>query len=98
MFTRERGDIGWPEAAVHLSARPARRYGLTDRGLLRPGYVADVVLVDPERVADRADYDNPRSNAVGIDDVFVGGQQVLSDGQLTGATPGRGLRRQGPTR
>jgi N-acyl-D-amino-acid deacylase len=98
VFTRERGDIGWPEAAVHLSARPARRYGLTDRGLLRPGYVADVVLVDPERVADRADYDNPRSNAVGIDDVFVGGQQVLSDGQLTGATPGRGLRRQGPTR
>ena len=98
VFTRERGDVGWPEAAVHLSARPARRYGLTDRGLLRPGYVADVVLVDPERVADRADYATPRSNAVGIDDVFVAGQQVLTDGQLTGATPGRGLRRQGPTR
>jgi N-acyl-D-amino-acid deacylase len=98
VFTRERGDVGWPEAAVHLSARPARRYGLTDRGLLRPGYVADLMLVDPERVADRADYDSPRSNAVGIDDVLVAGQLVLSDGQLTGATPGRGLRRQGPTR
>lgn len=98
VFTRERGDVGWPEAAVHLSARPARRYGQTHRGLLRPGYVADLILVDPERVADTADYDNPRSNAVGIDDVFVAGQHVLCDGQLTGATPGRGLRRQGPAR
>lgn len=98
VFTRERGDLGWPEAAVHLSARPARRYGLVDRGLLRPGYVADLVLVDPERVADRSDYDHPRSNAVGIDDVFVAGQQVLTDGRLTGAAPGRGLRRQGPAR
>jgi N-acyl-D-amino-acid deacylase len=98
VFTRDRADLGWPEAAVHLSARPARRYGLIDRGLLRPGYVADLMLVDPERVTDRADYDSPRSNAVGIDDVFVAGQQVLTDGQLTGSTPGRGLRRQGPTR
>jgi N-acyl-D-amino-acid deacylase len=98
VFTRERADLGWPEAAVHLSARPARRYGLTDRGLLRPGYVADLVLVDPERVSDRADYDSPRSTAVGIDDVFVAGQQVLTGGELTGAPPGRGLRRQGPTR
>jgi N-acyl-D-amino-acid deacylase len=69
-----------------------------DRGLLRPGYVADLVVVDPERVSDRSDYDSPRSNAVGIEDVFVAGQQVLADGQLTGSTPGQGLRRQGPTR
>jgi N-acyl-D-amino-acid deacylase len=98
VFTRERGDLGWPDAAVHLSARPARRYGLVDRGLLRPGYVADLVLADPERVADGSDYDNPRSTAVGIDDVFVAGTQVLSAGRLTGATSGQALRRQGPTR
>lgn len=98
LFTRERADVGWPDAAVHLSSRPARRYGLIDRGLVRPGYVADVALVDPDGVADRSDYDRPRSPAVGIDDVFVAGRQVLAGGQLTGSAPGRGLRRQGPAR
>lgn len=98
VFVRERGDLSWPQAAVHLSARPARRYGLTDRGLLRPGYVADLMVVDPGRVADQSEYDNPRSTAIGVDDVFVAGQQVLAGGRLTGATPGCGLRRHGPTR
>jgi N-acyl-D-amino-acid deacylase len=95
VFTRERADLSWADAAVHLSSRTARRYGLSDRGLLRPGYAADVVVVDPEAVGDRARYEIPRVNSVGIEDVFVGGQQVLAGGQLTGATSGRGLRRRG---
>jgi N-acyl-D-amino-acid deacylase len=98
LFTRERADLSWADAAVHLSSRSARRYGLTDRGLVRPGYAADLILVDPERVADQADYDRPLANAVGIDDVFVAGEHVLADGGLTGATPGRGLRREGLVR
>jgi N-acyl-D-amino-acid deacylase len=49
-------------------------------------------------VADQADYDSPRLDAVGIDDVFVGGQQVLANGNLTGVLSGRGLRRSAPVR
>jgi N-acyl-D-amino-acid deacylase len=98
LFTRERGDYDWPTAAVHLSGRSAERFCLNDRGKLRPGYVADVVVVDPALVTDLADYDSPRIDAIGIDDVFVGGQQVLAGGQLTGITSGRGLRRSAPVK
>lgn len=98
LFTRERGDYDWSQAAVHLSGRTAERFCLNDRGKLRPGYVADVVVVDPALVTDMADYDSPRIDSIGIDDVFVGGQQVLAGGQLTGVTSGRGLRRSSPVK
>ena len=76
----------------HLAAHPARRFGLTDRGQIRPGLVADLVVVDPARVADRADYARPTELAVGVDDVVVDGVAVLRGGELTGALPGRPLR------
>ncbi|MBD3136378.1 N-acyl-D-amino-acid deacylase family protein [Microbispora bryophytorum] len=89
---RELGDLTWEQAAVHLSSHPARRFRLPDRGLVRRGQVADLVVVDPAAVADTATYDRPRSLAVGVDDVLVGGVPVLRSGELTGATPGRALR------
>ncbi|MFG1942163.1 amidohydrolase family protein [Nonomuraea sp. NPDC048826] len=89
---RELGDWTWEQAAVHLSSHPARRFGLADRGLLRPGSVADVVVFDPLTVADRATYDAPRTLAAGVDDVLVSGERVLAAGEPTGATPGRALR------
>ncbi|MDQ1605729.1 MAG: N-acyl-D-amino-acid deacylase [Microbacteriaceae bacterium] len=92
-FTRERGDYTWPEASQHLSANAAGRYGLGDRGELKPGYKADIVLVDPLRIQDLAEYENPVVPAVGIDSVLVNGVWALRDGKLTGARPGRGLRR-----
>ena len=98
VFTRERGDYDWSVAAVHLSGRTAERFCLGDRGRLWPGYAADVVIIDPAAVADQSDYDSPRTDSVGIDDVFVGGQQVLAGGQLTGITSGRGLRRSTPAK
>ncbi|MCU1577480.1 MAG: N-acyl-D-glutamate deacylase [Leifsonia sp.] len=98
LFTRERGDFSWPDVAVHLAGRAAERFGLSDRGRLWPGYVADVVVVDPTIVGDISTYDAPRADAVGIDDVFVAGQQVLADGRLTGVLSGRGLRRTAPVR
>jgi N-acyl-D-amino-acid deacylase len=98
LFARERGDFSWPEIAVHLSGHTAERYCLSDRGRLWPGYAADVIVIDPEVVADTADYDTPRSNAVGIDDVFVGGEHVLAGGELTGVNSGRGLRRSAPVK
>ncbi|WP_067129108.1 N-acyl-D-amino-acid deacylase family protein [Microtetraspora malaysiensis] len=89
---RELGDLTWEQATVHLASHPARRFRLPDRGLLRRGQVADVIVVDPLRVADTATYENPRSLAVGVDDVLVSGVPVLAGGRLTGATPGRALR------
>jgi N-acyl-D-amino-acid deacylase len=98
LFMRERGDFSWPEVAVHFAGRAAERFGLSDRGRLWPGYVADVVVVDPTIVGDISTYDAPRADAVGIDDVFVAGQQVLADGRLTGVLSGRGLRRSAPVK
>jgi N-acyl-D-amino-acid deacylase len=89
---RGSGDWSWHDAAEHLSARAARRFGLAGRGTLAPGAVADVVLVEAETVADRATYEAPRTLAVGIDDVLVAGTPVLARGETTGATPGRALR------
>jgi len=94
-FVRELGTWTWADAIEHLSAQPARRFGLGRRGVIEAGAVADVLLVDPETVADQSTYEDPTQLAVGIDDVFVGGVQVLAGGELTGALPGRGLRHAG---
>ena len=83
----------WEDAAVHLAARTAERFGLGGRGILRSGAIADIAIVDPARTMDAATYDDPRALATGIDDVFVNGVHVLRGGELTGARAGRGLRR-----
>ncbi len=95
-FTRERRDLTWAAASQHVSANAAARYGLGDRGRLKPGAKADIALVDPGTVQDLADYDDSTALAVGIDTVLVNGVVVLRDGQLTGAKAGRGLRRSAP--
>ncbi|MET7329416.1 D-aminoacylase [Nonomuraea sp. NPDC005650] len=88
---RELADWTWEQAIVHLASHPARRFGLTDRGLVRGGFAADVVVFDPAVVGDRATYEDPRTLAAGVDDVLVSGVRVLAGGELTGATPGRAL-------
>lgn len=87
----------WEGAAVHLAARAAERFGLADRGMLRPGAAADVAIVDPAAVTDAATYDDPQQPVRGIDDVFVNGTHVLRGGGLAGALAGRGLRRSNQT-
>ncbi|NUT09583.1 MAG: amidohydrolase family protein [Nonomuraea sp.] len=89
---RELGDWTWEQAAVHLASHPARRFGLDDRGLVRGGFAADLVVFDPLTVSDLATYADPRAAATGVDDVLVSGVRVLAGGELTGATPGRALR------
>ncbi len=91
--TRTLGDYSWPEAVTHLTTHAARRYRLTDRGLVRPGYVADLALLDPETVVDRSTYEAGRTLAEGVRHVVVNGVLALLDGEPTGATPGRALRR-----
>lgn len=92
-YVRELGVLTLPECVAHLTGRPARRLGLRDRGLIRPGYHADLVLFDPETVRDTATFDDPRRQAEGIAHVLVGGVPVIWDGRHTGALPGRALRR-----
>lgn len=87
----ELGDWTWEQAAVHLAAHPARRFGLADRGIVRAGMAADLAVIDPHAVADRADYGDARQVADGIADVLVAGVPVLAGGALTGRTPGRPL-------
>lgn len=86
-------DWSWSEAAAHLSTRAAQRFGLGDRGEIRPGAIADFLLVDPAVLADRASYDRPTDLATGAADVFVAGQQVLSEGLIVGEAPGQSITR-----
>lgn len=89
------GLLSWSEAQRHLSTTAVEQLRLGDRGVVRAGAVADLAVVDPERVAARSTYDDPTATAVGTDDVLVAGIAVLRDGRLTGATPGTGIRRAG---
>ncbi|MFD6445152.1 amidohydrolase family protein [Promicromonospora sp. NPDC060204] len=95
-YVREEGVLSLAEMVVHLSARPAARLGLRDRGCIAEGYVADVVVFDPATVADRATPDEPRLTAAGIPWVLVGGVPVIEDGARSAARPGRALRHRRP--
>lgn len=75
-----------------MTSASARRLGVMDRGILRPGFFADVVVFDPERLQDTATYESPISHAKGVRSVVVNGKTVVDDSHLTGLTPGRALR------
>ena len=91
-FTRERGLFSLEECVRHLSGTPARRLGWTDRGLVRVGYAADLVLFDSEAVIDNATFDKPRRPSTGISHVVINGELVVDRGVRTAAIPGRVLR------
>ena len=76
-----------------MTSLPASILGLKDRGVLREGAWADVVVFDPERVADRTTLANPRNKPEGITEVLVNGEMVCRNGKLTGSLPGRVLRK-----
>lgn len=80
------------EAAIHkMTGLPAQKLGLKDRGLVREGMAADLVLFSPGRVKDRADFNHPHQYPAGIDHVFVNGTAVVRDGEHTGNLPGKRL-------
>ena len=91
-YVRDLGLMSWEEGIRKLTSASARRIGCLDRGLIRPGFKADLVVFDPDRLSATATYEDPRSLAQGVDDVIVNGVPVLADGQLTGSRPGRALR------
>lgn len=89
VYVRERHVLTLRDAIRRMSGIPAQRLNFVDRGLLRPGMKADIVVFDPERVADRATFEDPHEYSVGFRDVIVNGCPVLRDGQVTSQRPGR---------
>ena len=96
-YSRDEKLISLPEAVRRLAALPAHNLGLHDRGMLKAGYFADVVVFDPKTVADHATFVKPQQYATGVSDVLVNGQPVLQAGEPTGAPAGRVVRGRGWT-
>ena len=90
-YVREERVISLAEAVRRLSGLPATNLGLDKRGFLKKGMFADIVIFDPNTIADRATFEKPHQYAVGVRDVFVNGAQVLKNGEHTGAKPGRAV-------
>ncbi len=91
-YVREEKALTLQDAVRRLSSLPSENMKIKDRGALKPGYYADVVVFDPAQVADHATFDKPHQLATGVIDVFVNGTQVLKDQEHTGAKPGRAVR------
>jgi N-acyl-D-amino-acid deacylase len=91
-YVRERKTITLEDAVRRMTSQPATAFRLADRGLLRPGYVADITIFNPDTVIDRATFEKPHAYAQGIDYVIVNGQIVLELNQMTGKLPGQIIR------
>ena len=97
-YARDKGVISMEEAVKKMTSLPARRLGIRDRGLIAPGYRADLVAFDPEKIIDRATYDDPWQYPEGIFAVFVNGLPVVWEGEMTGKRPGMPLRHEATQR
>ncbi len=93
-YVREEKVIPLEEAIRKLSALPCENLGIAKRGKLQPGYFADIVLFDPNTIADHATFENPHQYATGMQHVFVNGVQVLEDGEPTKKAAGRFVKRE----
>ncbi len=91
-YVRGEKIITLAEAIRRMTSLPAYNTGIDSRGQLTAGYFADVVVFDPDRVADQSTFEEPHQYAIGVWHVFVNGEQVLKNGRHTGATPGRVIR------
>lgn len=91
-YVRELRLISLEDAVRKMTSLPAQTFNLRDRGLLREGYAADIVIFDDSQIADRATFDSPHQYAVGVNFVFVNGQMVVSNGETTRHRPGAALR------
>ena len=89
VYVREKHILTLEEGVRRMSGFPAQRLKIWDRGLLRPGMKADVVIFDPQTIADRATYEKPHQYSVGVRDVLVNGKAVMLAGKVTDARPGR---------
>jgi N-acyl-D-amino-acid deacylase len=90
---RELGLLSLQEAIYKMSGFPAQRFGLADRGRIAVGKAADLVVFDPDTIADRSTWREPRLPPIGVDGVMVNGEWVVWEGVPTGRLPGRVLHR-----
>lgn len=91
-FVREQRIMPLAEAISRMTAFPAANIGIRERGRLAEGFYADVVVFDPDTIEDLATFEDPHQYAVGVEHVFVNGEQVIRDGEHTDARPGRVVR------
>lgn len=91
-YVREQSVLTLPQAVRKLAALPAERFGFADRGYLKEGYWADIVIFDPETVTDRATFEEPHQYSTGIPYVLVNGQLVVDNNNHTNTRPGKILR------
>ena len=91
-YVREDHLLTLEEAIRKFTALPAQKMRLADRGVLKPGMWADVVVFDPDQIADKATFENPNQLSVGMKYVLVNGVPVIADGNATNALPGKVLR------
>jgi len=91
-FVREEKLLTLEEAVRKMTSKAASRVRLMDRGVLRPGLIADITVFDPATIRDVSTFEDPRHYSVGIKHVFVNGRRVVADGAITGERPGRPLR------
>src|SRR5262249_51451975 len=89
VYVREKHVLTLEEAVRRMSGYPAQRLRIWDRGLLRPGMKADLVIFDPSRIADKSQYDKPHQYSVGVRDVMVNGKFTLRGESVTSERPGR---------
>jgi N-acyl-D-aspartate/D-glutamate deacylase len=92
-YARELGVLTMEDAVYRMTGMPAQKFGLADRGVLRAGAFADLVIFDPATVIDIGTYNDPKRYPAGIPHVFVNGVAVVANGRHTNARPGRALRR-----
>ena len=92
-YVRDDKLLSVEDAVRKMTSLPAQNLGIDRRGLLKPGYFADVVVFDPQTIQDHATFDKPRQYATGVSEVLVNGVEVIRDGEHTGAKPGRAVRR-----
>ena len=91
-YVREQGVMPLHTAIYKITRLPADRIGLSDRGRIEEGAVADIAVLDPDAVIDKATFENPHQYAEGMHHVFVSGEAVLLNGEMTGARPGKILK------
>jgi dihydroorotase/N-acyl-D-amino-acid deacylase len=91
-YVRAEHTMRLEEAVRKMTSQAASRVGITDRGILRPGMMADIVVFDPAAIRDVATYNEPLHYSEGVTDVFVNGRPVVLDGRITDERPGRALR------
>ena len=94
-FVRERHVLTLEDAVRRMTSLPARTFSFHDRGIIRPGFVADLVLFDPETVTDLATFAEPHQYSVGFEYVLVNGVPVVAVGEVTDERPGRFVRGSG---